>query len=432
MRSFHGGVHPPLNKQTKDRHIRGMPLQKKVVIPLIQHIGQPCKPLVKVGDYVKVGQKIGESGSFCSAAVHASLSGAVAEIGMKQHPLGTLVESIVVESDGRIEWDDSVKGRDDVDKLSREELIAIVKDAGIVGLGGAAFPTHAKLTVDERKIDTVIINGAECEPYLTADHRLMLEEARKILSGARLIQKMAMASKVIVGIESSKHDAFLSMQNESIGSGIQIMLVETKYPQGAEKMLISSVLKRKVPTSCLPLDVGCIVNNVATAKAVHDAVYEGKPLIERVITVAGALREPGNIIVRIGTLFSDVLDFAGIRSDAKRVMMGGPMMGFSQENLNVPVIKGTSGILALDTEAKDEERRCIRCGRCIENCPMLLMPNVIAHLSKAGKVDMAEENFAMDCFECGCCAYGCPSKIPLVKRIKQVKLEIQKKRCKPK
>ena len=427
---FIGGIHPNYSKITEKEEIKVMKTPKKVVIPLSMHIGAPCKAIVSVGDRVKVGQKIGESEGFVSVPIHSSISGTVRLIREMAHPLGTNVNSIVIESDEQDEWDESVKARNNVDHFSKEELNKIVHEAGIVGLGGAAFPTHVKLSVKDKKIDTVILNGAECEPYLTADHSLMAKEYEKIIKGLKLIMKIVGASNGIIGVEDNKADVVQAMSDRAkvIQGDISVVTLKTLYPQGAEKMLIYSLLGRKVPPRGLPLDVNVVVNNVGTSKAVYDAVYEGKPLIERVVTVTGAVKEPRNMLVKVGTLFDDVIkECGGANHNVKKIVSGGPMMGIAQKTAIVPVVKGTSGILLLDEIKVDEKLTCIRCSRCVDVCPMFLLPTTIAQHADKELYDLAESYNAVDCFECGCCAYVCPSKIPLVEMIKKGKVEIMKR-----
>jgi electron transport complex protein RnfC len=437
MFSLKRGVHPPESKITKDSPTKAVPLPKKVVIPLSQHIGAPCKPLVNVGDEVKIGQKIAESDAFCSAPIHASISGKVIEIAKKHHPCIGEGQAIVIESDGKMIWDASVMPRDNVDSLSQQELIEIVKQAGIVGMGGAMFPTHVKFCVPEGKhINTIILNGAECEPMLTCDHRTMVEHPSHIVKGLKLIMKMTGAKKAIIGIEKNKPDAISALKNETKEEKhIHVVGLKTLYPQGAEKMLVHSLTGRKVPCGCLPLDVNIVVNNVGTAKAIHDAVYQGKPLVERPVTITGDVKEPRNLLVRIGTSFADLINqCGGFEHEPHKIINGGPMMGIAQYTADVPVLKGTSGILIQNKKslAKGKESVCIRCGKCIEKCPMKLMPTTIADYARHDLIDVAEENHAMDCIECGCCSYTCPSKIPLVQYLKYAKSEISKKQAKKK
>ena len=431
------GVHPPERKLSKKSEIKQAEMPKKVVIPLSQHTGKPCSPIVNVGDEVKIGQKIAQADAFVSAPIHASISGKVTEIGKKPHPGAGEGMAIVIESNGKMIWDESIKPRENVEALSSKELIEIVKQAGIVGMGGAMFPTHVKFCPPEgKKIDTIILNGAECEPMLTCDHRLMLEHPDEIIKGLKLIMKMAGAEEAIIGIEGNKPDAIKVLTEKTAKEpAIKVVGLKTKYPQGAEKMLIYALTQRKVPCGGLPLDIGIIVNNIGTAKAIHDAVYQMKPLIERVVTVTGDVKKPQNLLAKVGTSFSELIkQCGGIKGEPAKIINGGPMMGIAQGTDEVPVLKGTSGILVQNKKSlvEEEERVCIRCGKCIESCPMEIMPTTITNYAKHDRIDDAEENNAMDCIECGCCAYDCPSKIPLVHWIKYAKAEISEKRAKEK
>ncbi len=429
MTIFSGGIHPDYNKITEKKEIKVAKIPEKVILPVSQHIGAPNKPLVNVGDEVKVGQKIAGSDAFVSAPVHASISGKVIDISEQLSPLGNKVKSITLMSDRRIEWHESVKQRENVEALTKEQIIEIIKEAGIVGLGGAMFPTHVKLNVKDKNIDTVILNGAECEPYLTCDHRLMLEQSDKMIKGLKLIMKAVNAEKAIIGIEDNKKDAIDLMRLKAKHEkGIGVRELKTIYPQGAEKMLIHSLTGKKVPPRKLPLDVNVVVSNVQTAKAVYDAVYEGKPLIERIVTVTGNVKNPHDMHVKIGTSFKELIEeCGGYAEEPFKLIAGGPMMGITQPNEDIPVLKGTSGILALSKIEIGKEKPCIKCASCVDICPMLLMPNKIAEYSKNERYDDADEIFALDCFECGCCNFVCPSKIPLVERIKKAKSELMKK-----
>ncbi len=423
--SFRKGFVLPHLKLTEKENIKVVGVPKRVVIPLQQHIGKECKPVVKVGNIVKIGQKIGESDGFVSAPVHSSVSGKVVEVKEWLHPLGKKVLSVVIEANGK---DEGFKENKKAEKLGKEELLKIVKEAGIVGLGGATFPTHVKLSPPkEKKIDTIILNGGECEPYLTTDHRIMLEYASDIVKGLKVLMKVVGAKKGVIGIENDKKDAVDVMRK--VRDGVEVVRLKTKYPQGAEKMLIKAIVNRVVPLGGLPMDVGVAVNNVGTAKAVHDAVYLGKPLIERVVTVTGDVNQPKNVTVKIGTLVKDLVkECGGYKGTPKKVIMGGPMMGIAQSSDNVPVIKGTSGIVVLNDAEEPEERECIRCGKCVDYCPMNLMPVTIAKFGRADRIRQAEEYYANACFECGICSYVCPSKIPLVKWIKYAKGKISEKK----
>lgn len=431
MRSFKQGTHPPEVKEpTADKPIRIMEPPKQVVIPLHQHTGAPCEPLVERGDEVKVGQQIGESRAFISSPVHASISGRVIRIDTFPHPVGTMVLSVVIESDGRDEVHPEVAPKGDISELSPEQIRAIVREAGIVGLGGAAFPTSVKLTPPEGKpIDSVIINGCECEPYLTADHRVMLERTEDIVYGMKAVMKAVGAERGYIGIEVNKEDAIEVMHQAIAGEeGWEVVPLKVKYPQGAEKVLIKAILNREVPPGGLPLDVGVVVQNVGTTVAIAEAIKTGMPLIRRVITVTGpGVREPQNLLVRIGTTFEDVLNACGgLNEGASMVIMGGPMMGIAQFTLEVPVVKGASGILVLtDREARVyQPGPCISCARCVDTCPMGLLPSIIGTLVEARRFAEAEAYGVLDCFECGCCSYVCPAKRNLIHLVKYAKAEI--------
>ncbi len=444
---FRGGVHPEYYKEnTSTLAIAKMPLPQKVVLPLQQHIGAPCELLsqmdksdvarIEKGTRVKVGQKIADSEGFVSAPIHATVSGTVTGIGPYNHPLGRQIQAVAIESDGEDAWCETIEPRGDLEALSAEQLRSIIREAGIVGLGGATFPAHVKLSPPpEKPIDTVIINGAECEPYLTADHRVMLEYPDEILYGLKIMMKALGAETGIIAVEDNKPDALRVMERVvSQEENISLVPLHTKYPQGAEKMLIYATTGRTVPAGGLPLDVGIVNHNVGTAVAMARAVREGRPLIERVLTVTGlGVNEPANLLVRVGTLVSDVLDFCGgLKESTLKLIVGGPMMGLSQPNADVPVIKGTSGILALTEEDVyiAESSPCIRCAKCVDTCPVQLMPTFIARAAEHGLFEQAEKYHALDCFECGCCSYVCPSKIPLTQWIKVAKAEIMKRKKK--
>jgi len=439
---FKGGVHPAYNKETTSTlAIAKMPLPQKVVVPMQQHIGAPCELLADVeeigkGCEVKAGQKIGDNKGFVSAPVHAPISGTVVEIGPYNHPLGLKINAVTIESDGRDEWADNIEPAGKLEDLSAEDIRKIVREAGIVGLGGATFPAHVKLSPPEDKpIDVVIINGAECEPYLTADHRVMLEMAEEIIFGLKAMMKALGAAEGIIGVENNKPDAQKRMENlVADEENIRVCSLPTKYPQGAEKMLIYVTTGRVVPAGELPMEVGVVNHNVGTAVAITRAIREGKPLVERVLTVTGSgVKQPANIQVRLGTLVTDVLEYCGgITESTMKLVIGGPMMGLAQPNADIPVIKGTSGILALTDEDiyLAESSPCIRCAKCVTVCPMNLMPTSIAQAAEHGDYRRAEKLYALDCFECGCCSYICPSKIPLVQWIRIGKNEIMKRKNK--
>jgi electron transport complex protein RnfC len=420
---FSGGVHPPEQKNTEDCAIVVMPASKKVFIPFSQHTGKPARPLVKKGDEVKIGMKIGEPDGLISAAVHASISGKVVDIIDHPHPVIGSSLCCVIEGGNSDDWVTDLQTGGSTEDLSVTQLIDVVKEAGIVGLGGAAFPSHVKLSPPkEKSIDTLIINGCECEPILTADHRLMMEYSEAIIEGARIFQKILGATGLVFGIEDNKKDAIELFRKE----GVRVFQLKTKYPQGAEKQLIKAILKREVPRGGLPMDVGCVVHNVGTCQAALMAAKFRKPLIDRVITVAGdGVKENRNVLVRIGTPVKEVIEFCGgYTGRPRKIISGGPMMGIAQYSDDVPVIKGTSGILVWNDVKLDEPGPCVRCASCVDACPMALMPTEIYSLVSNKNFDMAKSFGVLDCIECGCCAYVCPSAIPLVHYFKYGKNEV--------
>lgn len=431
-KTFSRGIHPPEYKNpTAQKPLQVMPPPQKVTIPFLQHFGTPAEPLVKKGEEVLLGQKIGEGKPLFSASVHSSISGKVLSIDHHNHPLGRSALSVTIANDGLDNPASSSKGTKAPFSLTPDDIRQRVREAGIVGLGGAAFPTAVKLSPPKDKpIDTVIINGCECEPMLTADYRLMLEYADDILNGAKIICLAVKAKRLIVGIEDNKKRAFDLLKEKAKENNTEVVLLRTKYPQGAEKNLIAALLGREVPRGGLPFDVGVLVQNVGTSKAIWDALILGKPLYERAITVSGnGIEEPKNVIVRIGTPFEDVLDFCGgLKESASLLVMGGPMMGVAQWSLDVPVIKGTSGLLAWEAPAPELEYTCIRCGRCVDHCPMGLAPTQLMKFVKFDHYDEAEIWGVLDCVECGCCQYICPSKIPLVHWIRLGKNKVTEKR----
>lgn len=429
--TFERGVHPCDAKEfTAHKPIEKALLPQRVVIPLSQHTGAPASLEVEIGDTVKRYQLIGSPKGFVSASVHASISGKVIAIGDFLHPSGRMVPSIVIDGDGKDE-DLPLKENTNYMDLSPEDIKTLIRNAGIVGLGGAAFPTDVKLSPPEEKtIDAVILNGAECEPYLTADHRLMLERPQDIVNGLKLIMKSVGVKRGYIGIEGNKGDAIEIMKKAVADEpDIEVSQLAVKYPQGAEKMLIKAITGREVPSRGLPMDVGVVVQNVGTAVAVYEAVRFGRPLIERVVTVTGrGIREPKNILVRIGTLISEVIEqCGGLGDNAAKVIVGGPMMGFAQWSLDVPVVKGTSGILVQTEEeiSPEEYQVCIRCGRCLDVCPMGLNPSMLSILSEKGYYLETKEYNLFDCFECGSCAYICPSKRPIVQFIRLAKSQVR-------
>lgn len=426
--TFPHGIHPPEYKEpTAENRIEIMAPPEKVFIPLHQHFGAPAEPLVKKGDEVYLGQKIGETKALFSAPVHASVSGKVLAVDGYNHPLGKPILAVIIANDGQDRLFPDLQGTKDAFSLNPDEIRQKVKEAGIVGLGGAAFPTTVKLSPPKGKtIDTIIINGCECEPILTSDYRLMLEYPEDILKGTELVRIATGAKRIIVGIEDNKKKAFGLLQEKIQDYTGEVVLLKTKYPQGAEKNLIYAALRREVPRGGLPFDVGVVVQNVGTAKAIWDAVSKGKPLYERALTVSGnGIKEPKNLLVRIGTPFQNVVDFCGGFEESVNILvMGGPMMGLSQWTSDVPVIKGTSGILAWTAPDPSVEYTCIRCGRCIDNCPMRLVPTQLMKYVKYGNLSEAENCGIQDCVECGCCQYTCPANIPLVHWIRLGKNQI--------
>jgi electron transport complex protein RnfC len=437
---FQGGVHPQDKKDlSRDKSIEVAGLPPRLVVPLLQHIGAPCEPLVSSGEFVKKGQKIGEARGFVSAPVHAPTSGKVTKIDNFPHPLGRSLPAIEIEPDGSDEWAGDIQGSEDFLSLSPDDLKAVIREKGIVGMGGAAFPTHVKLSPPQGKtIDALIINGSECEPYLTADFRLMVEESDKVIQGMRIMMTILGVKTLFIAIEANKPEAIHAMRealgNESLA---KVVVLEVKYPQGAEKQLIKTLVNREVPSSGgLPMDVGILVQNVGTAASIFDAVRFGIPLVERVVTVTGeGIREPKNLRVRIGTPISYLIEACGGFMEAPgKLILGGPMMGVSQYTTDIPVVKGTSGVLVFPATHVHVEgpQSCIRCGTCVRVCPMNLVPSGLALLAKRGLLDEAERHYVLDCIECGSCAFACPAKIPLVHWLRYAKGEVLAKRAREK
>jgi len=431
LKTIKKGIHPAEFKNyTEHKPLERLPLPAEVFIPLHQHIGAPCKPVVEKGQSVKTGELIGIKTGFISSQIHASISGTIKAIETLPHPLGMNSLMIQIAGDGKDEWIGLPNKNLEWESLTSDKIIEMIEAAGIVGLGGAAFPSYVKLMPPKGKsIDTFILNGCECEPYLTADHRMMLDQTDAVVLGTRILMKALGVQQAVIGIESNKPDAITKMIAAfKPYSNITVIPLTVKYPQGAEKMLIKAAINRTVPTGGLPLDVGVVVNNVGTAIAVAAAVTQKKPLIERVVTVTGdGIREPKNVIARIGTTFKDVINFCGgLTDDTVKVIMGGPMMGLTQPTLQVPVIKATSGIVCLkdNQPLTSKEYPCIQCGKCIESCPMNLMPTRLARFSKIENWQRTAELGILNCIECGCCAYVCPAKIPLVQWIKIGKLRV--------
>ncbi len=435
-KSFSGGLHPPDLKATADKSIVNLPIPSKVILHVSQHIGAPARPTQKITDKVACGQCIAEPGGFVSAPVHATISGTVIGAGNFMHPFGVPSPAIVIERSPDVP-EPGYKAEDGL-SLSAEEIKKRIQQSGVVGLGGATFPTHVKLSPPEtRHIDTVILNGVECEPALTADHRLMLEEPDRIINGLKLIMKVLNSEKGVIGIEMNKPDA-IALFNEKFKNekNLSVQPLEVKYPQGGEKQLIYACLGREIPSGKLPMDVGVVVQNVASAAAISDAVNLQKPLMERIVTLAGnCAAKPGNYRVRVGTPVGDFIEMAGgLKADIplKKVIMGGPMMGFALFDLNVPIIKGTSGVLCWDeTQAKvPVQTACLRCGSCIKACPMGLLPQQMKQLIDHKKWEKVDQIGMLDCIECGCCAYACPAGLPLVQSFKLGKKNVMAERKK--
>ncbi len=425
---FRGGVHPPQNKHlSRDKEITSIRVPKMLFFPLSQHTGTPCQPVVQKGDKVKIGTLIGTCDKLISSPIHSSVSGTVKSIENTSHPVIGRFQSVVIENDNQDLAEESISPKKEIVNLSSEEIIKIIRDSGIVGLGGAAFPTHVKLSPPKEKIiDTFIANGAECEPYLTCDQQLMLEMGREIIESIKLVRKILNVKRCLIAIEENKPNAIEQMEKLTKNENIEVVPLKVKYPQGGEKQLIKTVLGKDVPSGGLPMDVGVVVHNIGTLFAIYEAIYLGKPLYERVITVTGAVKNPGNYLVKIGTPIKDVLDFCQVDWDnVGKIILGGPMMGISQQDIQTPVIKGTSGILVQtkDEVIEDEEAPCIRCGKCVEACPAYLLPTQIARVVKAQKWERLNELHIIDCIECGACSYVCPSKIPLVQYMKLGKLK---------
>ena len=418
---YYGGLHLSERKEYSEYlPLQAFPAPQTVSIPLSQHAGAPAEPIVKAGDHVKMGQKIGEAGGFVSSTIHASVSGEVLAVKPIRHPnTGLDVLSVVIKSDFKDDPHESVTPYGGLDGLTADDIVALVREKGIVGMGGAGFPTSVKIK-SPKPIDTVLLNGCECEPLLTADHRVMLEYADDVIFGLKALLKTTGAGKGIIVIEDNKHDAIELMQAKTSDiPEIDILTAKTKYPQGAEKMLIKRALGRHVPSGALPLDVGVVVSNVSTVKAISDAIQKGMPLIERVVTVTGEkIKNPGNFIVRIGTPVKDLIDHCGGLTDSgATVKLGGPMMGFELSDPDVPVIKGTNGVIAVEPAVADPDP-CIRCGRCVDVCPMELLP--LHYPQDAGRENWAgmRDKAVRDCMECGCCDFICSSKIPIRDAIK--------------
>ena len=433
MKTFKiGGVHPPENKLSTDRPIEVLELPAQVIIPLSQSLGAPSTAIVKKGDIVKVGQLIAKGESFISSNIHSSVSGKVLKVDASLDQSGYRKPAIFINVDGD-EWEESIDQSKDLKKeisLSKEEIVKKIHELGIVGLGGATFPSHVKLMVPQgKKAEVLIINGVECEPYLTADHRLMIEKGHEMMVGIQIIMKGLDVKRAIIGIENNKPDAIEYLKSiAGEYAGIEIEGLKVQYPQGGEKQLIDAVYNRQVPSGKLPIEVGAVVHNVGTAFAVYEAVQKNKPLIDRVVTITGkGVKEPGNYMVRVGTSINELIEKAGgLPENTGKVVSGGPMMGKALNSIDVPVVKGTSGVLLFEEkEAKRvEPTNCIRCGKCITVCPMGLEPVLIAQYADLEMWENVEAERAMDCIECGSCQYTCPAGRPLLDYIRLGKFRV--------
>jgi electron transport complex protein RnfC len=440
--TFKRGIHPNEQKHFTEN----VPINyflpavgSEIIFPLVMHLGASCKPLVEKGQKVLLGEKIADSDAFVCAPIHSSVSGVVKDIRPHLTVVGTIVESIIIENDGELKEHESIKQRESYDDLSGGDILKIIREAGIVGLGGAGFPTHVKLSPPpEKKIDTVIVNGCECEPYLTTDNRVMIEESARIVTGLKIILKIIHGARGIIAIEDNKPEAIESLRKACDGlSDIQVAVVKTKYPQGCEKQLVTAITNREVPSGGIPIDVGCIVNNVDTVIAIHRAIFRGRPLMRKVVTLTGnAIKNPGNYKARIGTKLNDLVELAGgFKSNPEKIVVGGPMMGVAIFDTDVPIVKTTSGVLFLTEEEANipPEKNCIRCGSCVEHCPTGLIPTELnADILKEDGEAFVKHN-GLDCIECGSCSYICPAKRRLAQAIRTIRrVELAKQKSKGK
>ena len=436
--TFKGGIHPYDGKElSKDKPIKELfPAVGEMVFPLSQHIGAPAVPVVAKGDYVLAGQLIAEAGGFVSANIHSSVSGTVKAIEPRTLATGGKCNSIIIENDGEFKEVEYTPKK--LEELSKEEVLQRIKDAGVVGMGGAGFPTNVKLSPKNPEgIDYIIVNGAECEPYLTSDYRRLLEESDKIVLGLKVALSIFDHAKGIIGIEDNKPEAIKVMQAAVASEpDIEVKVLKTKYPQGGERCLIYAVTKRKINSSMLPADAGCIVHNVDTIVSIYNAVMEKRPLTRRIVTVTGdAVKNPRNFLVYVGTPYTEIAEAAGgFISEPEKMISGGPMMGFAMYSLNVPVTKNTSSLLAFthDTVKDKAESPCIRCGRCGEVCPENLLPAKLSTLARRGAMDAFVASYGMECVECGCCSYICPAKRQLTQSIKAMRKMVMAERRKKK
>ena len=436
--TFRGGVHPYDGKElSKEKPVRELLPGKELVYPLSQHIGAPAKPIVAKGDHVLAGQKIAEMGGFVSANIHASVSGTVKEIKKVRNNVGAMVDAIVVENDEKYETVE-FQSAASLEALSKEEVLERIKEGGVVGMGGAGFPTHVKLAPKEpEKIEYVLVNGAECEPYLTSDYRRMLEQPEWIIGGLKCILKLFDNAKGYICIEDNKPDC-ISKLTEMVKdeTKIEVKTLKTKYPQGAERCLIYAVSGREINSSMLPADAGCVVDNIDTVCAVYRAVMAGEPVMDRIVTVTGeAVADPCNFKAKMGMSFAELLEAAGgLKQPAKKIVSGGPMMGFAMFDYHVPVVKTSSAMLCMteDDISEKEPTACINCGRCVNACPARLVPSRLATYSEHGQAELFEKHHGMECVECGCCSFVCPAKRPLTQSMRSMRKMVMANRRKAK